>query len=540
MIRPIVLIILDGWGIAADNPGNAITRGNTPTMKQLVAGFPHTQLVASGEAVGLPHGEDGNTETGHLNIGAGQIVYQDLPRINMSIADGTFLENPAFNNAIHHVLTNKSNIHLIGLVGAGGVHSNTEHLFALMKLCKLKNVERVYLHLITDGRDSPPTSALTYVSQVKQQIDSIGIGTIATVIGRYFAMDRDRRWERTAKAYGALTKGQGNFAKSAEEAIRASYANKKTDEFIEPAVIVDDQDQPVACVKSKDAIIFINFRIDRPRQLTKAFVLPNFEQEARHEEFDPFAVKYFKKHIAERVVQTKLFDRGEKINDLYFVTMTQYEPHLPVDVAFPPQFILMPIGRVISEKGFRQVRISESEKERFVTYYFNGQREDPFPGEDRAIVPSPSVATYDLKPEMSTEELKIRLVELLRAGRHDFYLINIACPDMVAHTGNIEATMKACCVADSFVNTAVTQTLGVGGAVVVTADHGNAEELINLSTNEPDTEHSVNPVPFIIVSKEFQGHPTQLQSGILADVSPTILKLMGIEKPESMTGRSLL
>lgn len=541
MLPPVVLVILDGWGVAPDGPGNAITRADTPTMKQLSAGFPHTVLAASGEAVGLPHGEDGNTETGHLNIGAGQIVYQDLPRINMSIADGTFLENPAFNNAVRHAMTHNSRLHLIGLIGAGGVHSNIEHLFALMKLAKQHGLsDQVYLHLITDGRDSPPSSALTYVAQVKQQITGIGVGTIASVMGRYWAMDRDRRWERTARAYDALTAGKGILCSSAEETIRNSYSQMKTDEFIEPAVMVDTSGKPQALIGENDAVVFFNFRIDRPRQLTKAFVLDQFERQAGKEEFDPFSVKYFKKHIAERVSQTTPFQRGEKIKNLYFVTMTQYEPHLPVDVAFPPQFILLPLGRVIAEKGLRQVRLAETEKERFVTYYFNGQREGAFPGEDWAIVPSPAVPTYDLKPEMSTPELLLRFSDLLGRNRYELFVINVACPDMVAHTGNFLATTKACAAADSLVKTVVSQTLGVGGTVLVTADHGNAEELLNLTTKEPDTEHSTNPVPLLIVSPRFRGQPRQLQSGILADVAPTILKLMEIEKPESMTGRSLI
>lgn len=539
MLKPIVLAILDGWGLAPSGPGNAIALAKTPAMRGLIAGFPHTQLAASGEAVGLPHGEDGNTETGHLNIGAGQIVYQDLPRITMSIADGTFFQNPAFLNAINHVHTYKSDLHFIGLIGSGGVHSNVEHLFALMRLAKQHAVERAYLHLITDGRDSPPNSALTYIAQVKQQIVNLNIGTIATVMGRYWAMDRDHRWERTQKAYVALTKGEGNTALSPEDAIRQSYQAQKSDEFIPPTMMVRADGKPVALVKQNDAVIFFNFRIDRPRQLTKAFVLDKFEEQAKKEAFDPYAVKYYKTHLA-REKQTALFERGEKLKNLFFVTMTRYEESLSVDVAFPPQFIQVPLGRVISERGFRQIRISETEKERFVTYYFNGQREEPFPNEERRIVPSPAVATYDLKPEMSTAELTTAVVDSLKRNTYDFILVNVACPDMVAHTGNLQATIKACEAADAFIHAVSTETLARNGALLITADHGNAEELIDSSTGGANTEHSKFPVPLIIVANTFKGNSRQLDSGILADVAPTILKLMDIEKPTGMTGRALI
>jgi 2,3-bisphosphoglycerate-independent phosphoglycerate mutase len=510
-------------------------------MRIAAAGFPHTQLLASGEAVGLPHGEDGNTETGHLNIGAGQVVYQDLPRINMAVADGSFFENPALVNATAHARSRKSRLHLLGLVGSGGVHSSIEHLFALMRMAKNQNVDRVILHLITDGRDSPPTSALTFIAQIKQHINQLGVGTIAGVMGRYYAMDRDHRFSRTEKAYFCLTRDGGLMAKSAEEVIKNSYAAGKTDEFIEPTTIISENGQPVGLIKDSDAVIFFNFRIDRPRQLTKAFVLPDFKKQAGREEFDPYAVKYYQKHLpVERRDEELPFDRGEMLKDLYFVTMTRYEVNLPVDVAFPPQFVQMPLGRLISDRGWRQLRLAETEKERFVTYYFNGQREEPFPGEDRLMIPSPAVATYDLKPEMSTPQLWQALSEALTKDRYDFIAVNVACPDMVAHTGNLAATIRACQAADAFVGEAVKQVLARGGAVVITGDHGNAEEMINPLTGGMDTEHSVFPVPFHLVGKLWQGKPTQLQSGVLADVAPTILKLMEIEKPSSMTGKSLI
>jgi 2,3-bisphosphoglycerate-independent phosphoglycerate mutase len=540
MLKPVVLVILDGWGIAEPGPGNAISRAQTPTMTSLWSSFPHTALAASGEAVGLPHGEDGNTETGHLNLGAGQIVFQDLPRINMAIADGSFLTNPAFLNAIRHVKTNKSALHLLGLVGAGGVHSAIEHLFALMRLSKVHEPLPLFLHLITDGRDSPPTSALTYVAEVKRHTMDIGIGEIASIMGRYFAMDRDQRWDRTAASYFALTRGGGKTARTPEDAITQSYTAQKTDEFIEPTLIVNEDGIPKTLIRENDAVIFFNFRIDRPRQLTKAFVLPDFERDAYKEDFDPYAIKYFKRHIAERKEQASVFDRGERVKNVYFVTMTQYEANLPVDVAFPPQFIQMPLGRIISDHGLRQIRIAETEKERFVTYYFNGQREEPFPGEDRVILPSPAVSTYDVKPEMATPDLAHLVCDKVKTGSYDVVVANIACPDMVAHTGNIDATIAACEAADRFLAVVWPVIRDAGGAMIVTSDHGNAEELINTVTHDIDTEHSDAPVPFIVAAREFEGNPTELGSGILADVAPTVLELLGIPKPSTMTGRSLV
>lgn len=545
MNKPVVLVILDGWGIVPNGPGNAILQANTLTMNQLQAGFPHTQLIASGEAVGLPHGEDGNTETGHLNIGAGQIVYQDLPKINMSIADGSFFENPAFMGAVDHVRKNNSQMHLLGLVGSGGVHSNIEHLFALMRLMKQNNLTKVFLHLITDGRDSPPTSGLNYIAQVKQILASrVGVGTIATVMGRYWAMDRDRRWERTAKAYFALTRATGAVSHSAEEAIKNSYAKGVTDEFIQPTIIVDGEDKPLSCVSNNDALIFFNFRIDRPRQLSRALLFKDFSKANASWGFDPYSIRYKKSHLEQEIkLEAPPFDRGTAIENLYVVTMTDYEKPLleaGAHIAFPPQIVDMPIGRVISQHGLRQLVMAETEKERFVTFYFNGQRDIPFPLEDHIIIPSPGVPTYDSKPEMSTPELGAMLSKKIREGIYDFILVNVACPDMVAHTGNLEATKKACEAADAFVKIAVSEAFAVGGAVVITGDHGNAEELIDPVTQKPETEHSTAPVPLIIVAPQFKGRPQQLQSGILADVAPTILKLMNIEKPSQMTGRSLI
>jgi 2,3-bisphosphoglycerate-independent phosphoglycerate mutase len=539
--KPIVLLILDGWGLAPPGPGNAINLANTPNIDRYWNSSPHTRLEASGEAVGLPHGEDGNTETGHINIGAGQIVYQDLPRINMAIADGSFFQNQALIAAMAHVATYQSTLHLMGLIGAGGVHSNIEHLYALLHLCSMHKLEKVALHLFTDGRDSPPTSALTYVSQVKEKITSSGIGSIASIMGRFYAMDRDQRWERTQKAYLTLTKAEGHMAKSAEQAVNDAYEAGKTDEFIEPTVITNEDGSPKALIQENDAVIFFNFRIDRPRQLTKAFVLPNFETAAEKKPaFDPYAVKYYRRHIAYPQLQSKPFSRGERIKNLFFATMTEYERNLPIAVAFPPQPITMPLGRVLSERSLRQLRIAETEKERFVTYYFNGLREDPFPGEDRIIIPSPKVATYDLYPQMSAPEITETIIERIATGIYHVIIVNYANPDMVAHTGNIKSTITACEVVDECVGKVAEQTMAVGGATLITGDHGNAEELLNPETGAIDTEHSTFPVPFIIIEKSSQGNATMLQSGVLADIAPTMLQLLKVPKPPQMTGHALI
>lgn len=544
MWSPVVLVILDGWGIAQKGPGNAIALARTPSMDTLMTTFPHTRLEASGEAVGLPHGEDGNTETGHLNIGAGSIVYQDLPRINMAIADGSFFANQEFVAAIDHAKKNDSNLHLLGLIGAGGVHSNIEHLFALMQTSKIHNFSRVFLHLITDGRDSPPTSALTYVQQVKQHVANIGVGQIATVMGRYWAMDRDQRWDRTAKAYDALTKGQGEHVSSPEEAVQRSYEKHVTDEFIDPSIIVSGDGNPLAVVDDNDALIFFNFRIDRPRQLARAFLFKNFAEASSGWGFDPYSVKYRGTHLMNgREAPRRPFDRGDPLKNLYFVTMTKYGAGLEESgsrPAFPPMPVEHPLGEIISEKGFSQLRVAETEKERFVTFYFNGQREEAFPREDRIIIPSPSVATYDLRPEMSTAELTDVLVDRITNNKYAFIVVNVACPDMVAHTGNLDATILACEAADRLVGRVLEATLRRNGALIVTADHGNAEELINPITHGKDTEHSTFPVPFALANNKLKGQDRELPPGILADIAPTVLDLMGIPKPATMAGRSLI
>lgn len=532
--KPVVLIILDGWGLATEGPGNAVTQANTPDYNRFWHVYPHTQLIASGEAVGLFRGEDGNSETGHLNLGAGQIVFQEHPRINMSIADGSFFQIPAFKAAAKYVEKNNSRLHLLGLVGAGGVHSSLEHLFALLHFAKDEGLKNVFLHLFTDGRDSPPSSALTYISKIEKETEKNGIGRIATLCGRYFAMDRDYHWERTQKAYELMVLGKGNKATSATEAINQAYQNGKTDEFIEPALIDKN-----GLIKEHDAVIFFNFRIDRPRQLTKALILPDFETiKIERAPFDPYAERYGLRQY-EALGKTTTFNRKKVLKHLFFVTMTEFEKGLPAQIAFPPEVVKIPLARVLAEKGLRQFHIAETEKERFVTYYFNGQREEPFPGEDRLEIPSPNVSTYDQKPEMSAFEVTEEVEKRIKRKTYDFILVNYANPDMVGHTGVLKAGIKACEVVSHCLGAVVKTTINLGGLVVVTADHGNVEEMINLQTGGVDTKHSTNPVPFIVIDKQFDRRRKALPRGILADVAPTILAIMGIEKPESMTGRNL-
>lgn len=541
----VILAILDGWGISAPSAGNAISLANTININRYTVSYPHTQLQASGEAVGLPHGESGNTETGHLNLGAGRIVYQDLARINMSIADGTFFTNKALLGAIEHAKKNNSNLHLMGLIGAGGVHSNLEHLIALIQLCSKHNFKKVFLHLFTDGRDSPPTAAKIYIDKIREIIKLENIGTIASIMGRYWAMDRDFRWERTAKAYLALTNDEGNLVKTPEEAIEASYLNGKTDEFIDPAIICDEKGSPLTKITNNDAVIFFNFRIDRPRQLSRCFVFDDFTKAGKNWSYDPFLVKYTKSHLVNLPNKAEApFNRPPKLTNLYYVTMTQYENILTDEgafVAFAPETVDMPLGRVIADNEYKQLRVSESEKERFVTFYFNGQQERAFDLEERLIIASPKVATYDLKPEMSAIPLTDELLKKLKTSPdYKFILINFANPDMVGHTGNIGAAVKACEIVDECVARIANFTLAYDGAMIITADHGNCEQMINGQSGQIETEHSSNPVPLIIITKELMGKGDTLTSGILADVAPTVLSLLEISIPSQITGRNLL
>jgi len=542
----VCLVILDGWGLAAPGPGNAISQANTINMNRFWASYPHTQLTSSGDAVGLPRSEAGNTETGHLNIGAGRIVYQDLKRISMAIANETFFQNPAFLGAVQHVKKNSSNLHIMGLIGASGIHSDMEHLTALLKLMGKQGLtNNVFLHLFTDGRDSPQTSASEYIKKVREDIGREKVGQIASIMGRYWAMDRDRRWERTEKAYLALTKSQGQLVKTPEEAIEMSYKDGKTDEFIEPSIMTNAAGIPFTTVKENDAVIFFNFRIDRPRQLTASFVVDDFSNQSIFLDFDPYMEKYEKTHLVERIKEKQnVFERGPKLENLYFVTMTEYSKSLldaGTHAAFLQEHVDLPLGKVISDSGLKQLRIAESEKERFVTYYFNGLREEPFTGEERIIIPSKKVATYDLKPEMSAYEITDTLLSKLKDPvDYSFILVNFANPDMVGHTGSIGPTVKACTILDECLGRIANSILTLNGTLLIVADHGNAEEMIDSQTGQIDTEHNGNPVPFIAISKELMGRAQTLQSGILADIAPTILDILGIGKPSIMTERSLL
>lgn len=539
----VVLIILDGWGLAPNSPGNAISQANLPNLKTYLSAYPHTTLTASGEAVGLPRGEVGNTETGHLNLGAGRVVYQDLLRINMSVSDGSFFKNSTLISAIDHAKKNNSNLHLMGLVGTGGVHSSIEHLFALLNLCKQQNFNRVFLHLFTDGRDSPPNTAISYLQQVEGVLQTTGVGTIASIMGRYWSLDRDFRWERTQKAYRALTRGEGLLTSEYKIEIEKSYEKGITDEFLEPLILTKNG-IPRAVISKNDAVVFFNFRIDRPRQLTRAFVFEDFNTENQQAfDFDPYEIKYRKTHLGSRV-SLGGFERGEKIKNMYFVTMTQYENTTLryLQVAFPPTMVNLPLGGVVSQNGLRQVRIAESEKERFVTFYFNGQREIPFAGEERKIVPSQKVSTYELKPEMSVSEITNAFLEILgktNQNKYSLFILNFANADMVGHTGNLKAAITACEAIDKNLGRIVQSVKSIGGVVLITSDHGNAEEMLSID-GKPETEHSANPVPFTIVGEMFLGNGNTLTSGVLADVAPTILKLLGIPQPSDMTGRALI
>lgn len=510
-LAPVVLVILDGWGIGQDEPGNAILRAETPVMDALWAAYPHATLLTSGEDVGLPAGQMGNSEVGHTNLGAGFVVYQWLTRIDRAIAVGEFADNPALNAAITHVLVDGGNLHLIGLVSDGGVHSHIRHLTALLRLAQARGVpqDRVIVHVITDGRDTSPHGGLEYVRELERTMAEIGVGRIGTVSGRYYAMDRDRRWERTRLAYDSLVHGVGSRATSATEAIERAYADGVTDEFIVPTVIAD-----APPLRARDSAIFFNFRADRGRQLTEALVNPDFAG----------------------------WERGPRLAGLQMVTLARYEEGLPVAVAFPPMDVVNPLARVISDAGLKQLHAAETEKYPHVTFFFNGGREEPFPGEERILIPSPKVATYDLQPEMSAPELTAAVVAAIASGQFHFVIVNFANGDMVGHTGVFPAAVQAIEAADRSLGAIVTATLQAGGLALVTADHGNAEEMIDRATGAPLTAHTTNPVPVLLIAPE--GSAWRLaalrEDGRLAAVAPTVLELLGLAASAEMTEQSLL
>ncbi|HEU4328711.1 MAG TPA: 2,3-bisphosphoglycerate-independent phosphoglycerate mutase [Roseiflexaceae bacterium] len=535
MPRPVMLAIMDGWGLAEPSPGNGVALAQTPNVDRWIAERPFTRLAASGPDVGLPPGQIGNSEVGHLNIGAGLIVYQDFTRISKSIEDGDFFENEALLGAVAHARSTGGSLHLLGLFGPGGVHAHEDHLHALLELARRQGLERVYIHLFLDGRDVLPRSALGFLNTLERVLGELQTGTIATVSGRYYAMDRDQRWERTGRAYDALVSGVGETAPSARAAIERAYAADVSDEFVLPTVIVRDG-QPVATVRDGDALVFFNFRPDRGRQLTRAFMVPDQDERIR--------AHYAKQAEQGQPLPATIWQRGPLLSDLRFVTLTQYESGLPVQIAFPKRDVTHPIGRVVSEAGRRQFHIAETEKYPHVTFFFNGGREQPFEGEDRALIPSPKVATYDLQPEMSAAGVTERLLEAIESDLYDLIIVNYANPDMVGHTGVIPAVVTACETVDAGLGQVIPALLAKGGVALIIADHGNAEQMIDPESGGPHTAHTTNLVPCILVAAPGlgldKGQIAMRAGGRLADVSPTLLDLLGVPQPAEMTGHSLL
>lgn len=507
--KPTVLMILDGYGLNECEKGNAVAEAKTPVMDQLMKEYPFVKGNASGMAVGLPEGQMGNSEVGHLNMGAGRIVYQDLTKITKAIQDGDFFENKALLSACENVKANDSSLHLMGLVSDGGVHSHIEHIYGLLELAKRQGIEKVYVHCFLDGRDTPPASGKEYVEQLEAKMKELGVGEVATVMGRYYAMDRDNRWDRVEKAYRALVYGEGEQAASGPAGIQASYDKDTTDEFVLPTVVMKDG-KPTATVKEKDSIIFFNFRPDRAREITRTFCDDEFTG----------------------------FERGERVKTTY-VCFTEYDVTIEnKEIAFVKEEITNTFGEYLAAHGLKQARIAETEKYAHVTFFFNGGVEEPNEGEDRILVKSPKVATYDLKPEMSAYEVCDKLTEAIRSGKYDVIIINFANPDMVGHTGVEAAAIKAIEAVDECVGKAVAAIKEVDGQMFICADHGNAEQLIDDETGEPFTAHTTNPVPFILVNAD----PAYRlrEGGCLADIAPTLIEMMGMEQPKEMTGKSLL
>ncbi len=506
--KPVMLMILDGFGIAPKSEGNAVTLAKKPNLDKLFEKYPSSQLQASGLEVGLPEGQMGNSEVGHLNIGSGRVVYQELTRITKAISDGDFFENEALKIAMSNAKENKSDLHLIGLLSDGGVHSHIDHLRGLLEFAKKEGVSNVYVHAFMDGRDVSPSSGKEFIEKTEKIMSEVGIGKIATISGRYYAMDRDNRWERVELAYNALVLGKGETANTAVEAIEKSYHDNKTDEFVLPTVITEGVN-PVAKIKNKDSVIFFNFRPDRAREITRAI---------NDKEFAGF--------------------KRETLN-LTFVSMTQYDRTLErVIVAYSPQTLANTLGEYVSSKGLKQLRIAETEKYAHVTFFFNGGVEKENPGEDRKVIPSPKVATYDLKPEMSAYEVTDELLSRLDSDIYDMIILNFANPDMVGHTGIVQAAIKAIEAVDECVGKIINKVLEKDGNVFVTADHGNAEIMIDFSTGNPFTAHTTDPVPFVWVSNHTENK--KLKCGKLADIAPTMLNQLGLEAPVEMTGENLV
>lgn len=507
--KPVVLMILDGYGLNDNCDHNAVCEGRTPVMDQLMSQCPFVKGNASGLAVGLPDGQMGNSEVGHLNMGAGRIVYQELTRITKSIQDGDFFDVPEFLQAVENCKKNHSALHLWGLVSDGGVHSHNTHIYGLLELAKRNGLDKVYVHCFLDGRDTPPASGKGFVEELEAKMKEIGVGKVASVMGRYYAMDRDNRWDRVERAYNALTKGEGKTAVSAADGIQASYDAEVNDEFVEPFVVVEDG-KPVAVVNDHDSVIFFNFRPDRAREITRAFCDDEFKGFAR-----------------------------EKRLDLTYVCFTDYDDTIANKlVAFKKESIVNTFGQYLADHNMTQARIAETEKYAHVTFFFNGGVEEPNKGEDRILVPSPKVATYDLQPEMSAPAVCDKLVEAIKSGKYDVIIINFANPDMVGHTGIEDAAIKAIEKVDACVGRTVDAVKETDGILFICADHGNAEQLVDYETGTPFTAHTTNPVPFILVNAD----PSfkLREGGCLADIAPTLIELMGMEQPKEMTGKSLL
>ena len=507
--KPVVLMILDGYGLNSSTKGNGVALAKTPVMDKLMAEYPYVKGYASGLAVGLPDGQMGNSEVGHLNMGAGRIVYQELTRITKSIEDGDFFENTELLVAIENCKKNNSDLHLYGLLSDGGVHSHITHVFALLELAKRNGIKNVYVHCFMDGRDTAPDSGKDFIAKLYDKMEELGVGEIASVTGRYYAMDRDNRWDRVEKAYRALTLGEGNQAACGKCAIKASYEAGKTDEFVEPTVITKDG-KPVGVIKDKDSVICFNFRPDRAREITRCFCDDEFTG----------------------------FDRGSR-KDVYYVCFTDYDVTIPNKyVAFKKEKITNTFGEFLAANNMTQARIAETEKYAHVTFFFNGGIEEPNKGEDRILVKSPKVATYDLQPEMSALEVCDKLCEAIRSDKYDVIIINFANPDMVGHTGVVDAVIKAIETVDACVGRAVEAVKEKDGVMFICADHGNAEVLVDENTGEPYTAHTTNPVPFILVN--YDNEYTLKENGKLCDIVPTLIDIMGMEKPAEMTGQSLL
>ena len=507
--KPTVLMILDGYGLNDNTKANAVAEANTPVLDGLMANYPFVKGYASGMAVGLPDGQMGNSEVGHLNMGAGRIIYQELTRITKEIQDGDFFKNEAFLQAVENCKKNHSALHLMGLVSSGGVHSHNTHIYGLLELAKKNGLENVYIHCFLDGRDTPPKSGKEFVEKKKKKCEEIGVGKVASLAGRYYAMDRDNRWERVEKAYRAIRFGEGEVAICPVEAMEASYNADKTDEFVEPTVITENG-VAIGKVEDNDSIIFFNFRPDRAREMTRAFCDNEFQG----------------------------FNRGDRAN-VVFVCFTEYDATIPNKmVAFHKVSITNTFGEFLAANNMTQARIAETEKYAHVTFFFNGGVEEPNKGEDRILVKSPDVATYDLKPEMSAYTVTEKLIEAIKSDKYDVIIINFANPDMVGHTGIEDAAIKAVEAVDECIGKTVEAIKEVDGQMFICADHGNAEQLVDYETGAPFTAHTTNPVPFILVNADPQYKLRE--GGCLADIAPTLIELMGMEQPKEMTGKSLL